>query len=185
MKKIIALFAALALLCAFTAASAEEVTVYQEQDQFSISITLPEGAQVIDTTANDQFSMTELGFAAGGRPTVIITVAADELYVGQSLSDLTEDEKQLIISEITVEMAAPAVDLRTSPEGYEYIVANETTEGNDASDTVMLLNGYFIMVHVYYEDYAELTEVDAQIGPSIMETLQYLSDTAQTSQFSG
>lgn len=174
MKKILPILIVLALLCSVTAATAEELEIQQGEDLFSIGVTLPEGAHVANFTSDDQFSMLEIGFDTEGRPSIVITVAADELYIGQSLSDLTQDEKNLIISEITVEMVSPQVEIRTSQAGYEYIVANETTEANDTSDTMMLLDGYFVMVHVYNEDYSELNPEDAEIGPSIVETLHYL-----------
>ena len=177
MKKTMALLLALCLVCALSAAAAQTVEIYREDASFYIEVTLPNGARVADTQTDEHFSMTELEYITEGKPVVVITTAADELYVGQSLSDLSKEDVELIINEITVEMTDPAVDIRKTPEGYEYIVANESTQGNDACDTVMLVNGYFLMVQVYYPDFRELTEEDMQIGPSIVETFRFVGNT--------
>ena len=42
---------------------------------------------------------------------------------------------------------------------------------------MMLVNGYFIMVQVYYEDYRELTPDDMLIGPSIAESFRFVGNT--------
>jgi len=177
MKKIMALVLILCVVCALSAAAAQSVEIYREDTSFYIEVTLPNGARVSDTATDDHFSMTDLEYITQGKPSVVITTAADELYVGQSLSDLSKEDVELIINEITVEMADPVVDIRKTPEGYEYIVANESTENNDACDTVMLVNGYFMMVHVYYPDFRELTEEDMQIGPAVVETFRFVGNT--------
>jgi hypothetical protein len=177
MKKTAALLLILLTVCAVSAAAAQNVEIYREDSLFYIQVTLPDGAQVLSSTTDETLSMTELSYVADGKPSVVVTVAPDETYVGLSLSDLAKEEVDLIVSEITMEMAAPTVEIREAPGGYEYIVLNESTETNDASDTVMLVNGYFIMVHVFYADYHELTAQDMEIGPSIVESFQFVGNT--------
>ena len=179
MKKSIGLILALILVSGFalTALAAQPVEIYREEELFYIEVDLPNGARVAESTSNDSLFMTRLEYITDGKPSIVITVAPDEPYFGQSLSDLSKEEVELIIDEITLEMTDPSVDILDTPNGDEYIVANETTEGNDTCDTVMLADGYFIMVHVYYEDFSELTEDDMEIGPSIMDTLQCYGNT--------
>jgi hypothetical protein len=177
MKKTIALLLLLATACFLTAASAQEIEIHREDAMFYIVVTLPDGARMEDSQTDENFSKTVIGYVSTGKPTVEITTAATELYVGQNLADLPKEDVERIISEITVEMADPETEVRSTPDGYEYIVANERTEGNDACDTVMLVNGYFIMVHVYYADLSTLTPEDEQIGPSIMDTIHIVGNT--------
>ena len=177
MKNALALLLALAMVCSLAAAAAQEIEIHREDALFYIVVTLPDGAQVINSTTNEHFSLTEIGFTAPDKPTVIITTAADELYIGQSLSDLSAEEIGLIISGITVEMADPQTETHTTANGYQYIVVNEATHDNDTCDTVMLINGYFIMVHVFYDDSRELTPDDQLIGPSIVETFRFVGNT--------
>lgn len=174
MKKIVALLLALASVCALSAAAAQSVEVYRENASFYVEVTLPSGARIADTPSEGQ---TVIEYAVSGKPTVIITTAADELYTGQSLADLSKENLDLIVSGITVEMADPVTDIRKTADGREYIVANESTAENDTCDTVTLLNGYFIMIHVFYPDMRELTPEDMQIGPAIMETLRFVGNT--------
>ena len=177
MKKTIAILLLLAMALSAAFATAQEVEIHREDALFYIVVTLPNGARVKENTTDNHYSMTELTFITAGKPSVIITTAADELYIGQSLSDLSKDEVAQIISDITVEMTEPVVDIRKTADGYEYIVANESTEVNDTCDTVMLVNGYFIMVHVFYDDAHELTPEDMNIGPSIVETFRFVGNT--------
>jgi hypothetical protein len=177
MKKTAALLLILLTVCAVSAAVAQNVEIYREDSLFYIQVALPDGARVLSTTTDETLSMTELSYAAQDKPSVVITAAPDETYVGLSLSDLTKEEVDLIVNEITMEMASPAVELRTAPGGYEYIVLNESTETNDVCDTVTLVNGYFIMVHVFYADYHALTAQDMEIGPSIVESFQFVGST--------
>lgn len=177
MKKTIALLLILVSVCVFVSAAAQEIEIHREGELFYIVVTLPSGTRVNNSTTDEHFSLTEIGYLADGKPTIIITTAADELYVGQSLSDLPREDVDRIVSEITVEMADPKVEVRVTPDGYEYIVANEQTETNDACDTVMLVNGYFIMVHVYYPDFSTLTPEDEAIGPTIVETFRFVGNT--------
>ena len=177
MKKTAALLLLLLTVCAVSAAAAQSVEIYREDSQFYIQVTLPSGARVESNTADETLSMTELSYITEGKPSVVITAAPDETYVGMNLSDLTKEEVDLIVSEITMEMAAPDVEIRKTPGGHEYIVCNESTQTNDASDTVMLVNGYFIMVHVFYPDNRELSAEDMNIAPSIVESIQFVGNT--------
>ncbi len=177
MKKITALLLMLALLFALGAAAAQNVEIYREDSLFYIEVTLPNGARTETPVAEDTMTRTNVEFITPGRPSVVITVTPDETYAGLSLSDLSREEVELIISGITVEMTNPEVEIRKTAEGYEYVVCNEGTAANDASDTVILVNGYFMMVHVFYPDYSELTPEDMEIGPSIVETFRFVGNT--------
>jgi len=177
MKRILALLLTAVSVCLITCAAAQDVTIHGEDTAFFVKVTLPLGAQLKSSEMLDEYSMVTADFRADGKPLIIITTAIDEKYIGLSLSDLSREEVESIISTITVEMSEPETQLRTSDDGYDYIVANETTEKNDVSDTVMLVNGYFIMVHVYYEDFSELSEEDNEIGPDIMDTLSFIGFT--------
>jgi hypothetical protein len=178
MKKVFTfLLALISAVCVLSAATAQEVKIHQENGSFYIVIAPPNGARVVRSTTEDHFTRTDLAYITEGKPSVTITVAGDDLYFGLNLSDLSSDGVDLIINEVTVEMSEPGVDIYKTPAGYEYIVANETTEGNDACDTLMLVNGYFIMVHVFYDNYTELTEQDMEIGPDIVNTLRFVGNT--------
>ncbi|MFH1512921.1 MAG: hypothetical protein ABIG45_06170 [Bacillota bacterium] len=177
MKKAIALALVLVSVFALAAAQAQEVEIHREDALFYIVVTLPNGARVAQSQTDGHNSMTDIEFITPGKPSVVITTAADEMYIGQSLSDLTKEEVELIINGITVEMAQPVSDIRKTADGYEYIVVNESMQENDTCDTVMLVNGYFIMVHVFYEDFSELTPEDQEIGPSIVETFRFVGNT--------
>ncbi|MBN1778132.1 MAG: hypothetical protein JW811_08435 [Clostridiales bacterium] len=177
MRKITTTVLILALICAFVpAAAAQEIEIHPENAQFYIVATLPGGSRVENSMTDGYFSLTEIEYITVGRPSVVITTAADELYIGRSLSDLSKEDVNLIIATITVEMSEPVVEVGATPDGYEYIVVNESTATNDTCDTVMLINGYFIMVHVFYADFSELTEADMEIGPAIVETFRFVSN---------
>ena len=177
MKRILSLLFILALLCTASAASAQEIEIHREDNLFYIVVTLPSGARVTDYSADEYFSLTKIDYVTAGMPSVVITAAPDELYTGQSLSDLPKDDIDLIINEITVEMTNPVTEIRSTANGYEYIAVNESTADNDACDCVMLINGYFVMVHVYHTDFSELTPDEVTIGPSIIETLRFVGNT--------
>lgn len=179
MKKTIALMLVLAAGCAFAPATAQDIEIRWEDAMSYIVFTLPEGAQVASSLTDGQFSMTEVEFPAAGKPRVIITTAADELYVGLDLANLPQEDVDRIIREITVEMAEPSVEIRVTPDGHMYIVANESTPANDTCDAVTLINGYFVMVNVFYADFSELTAEDQEIAPSIVETFRFV-DNANT-----
>ncbi|HPJ02006.1 MAG TPA: hypothetical protein PKU80_04135 [Candidatus Limiplasma sp.] len=177
MKKTIAVLLLIAAVFTWTAAAAQDIEIHREGELFYIVVTLPSGTRVENSQTDEHFSLTEIGYLTSGKPVIAITTAADELYVGLSLSDLPREDIDRIISEISVEMADPKTEVRVTPEGYEYIVVNEQTDANDACDTVMLVNGYFIMVHVYYPDFSTLTPEDEAIGPAIVETFRFVGNT--------
>lgn len=177
MKKKIAILLALISVCTFMAAAAQEIEIRKEDNLFYMLVTLPSDARVESSVTDENFTQTVIGYMNPGKPDIVITTAADELYAGLDLSDLPQQEVDRIISEITVEMANPATEIRVNPEGHKYIVANEQTEDNDACDTVMLVNGYFIMVHVSYPDFSALTQADELIGPAIVETFRFVGNT--------
>ena len=177
MKKIIAVILLFASILMFAAAGAQEIEIHREDELFYIVVTLPAGARVESSMNEEHFSLMEIQYITSGMPFIVITTAADELYVGQNLSDLPSEEVDLIISGITLEMTEPDVEIRVSADGYEYIVVNETAGTNDTCDTIMLVNGYFIMVHVYYADFSELTQDDQAIGPAIVETFRFVGNT--------
>ena len=177
MKHKIALVLVLVLACAFTAAAAQDIEIQKENELFYMAVTLPSGARVENSITDDNFSLTVIGFLTPGKPTVEITVAADELYAERNLSGLPQEDVDRIISGIIVEMANPKTEIRVSQSGYAYIVANEQEDANDTSDTVMLVNGYFVMVKVYYPDFSTLTQADEEIGPAIVETFRFVGNT--------
>ena len=177
MKKTIALLLLLAVAFTGVLASAQEIEIHREDAQFYMVVTLPSGARVESSQNDENFSLTVIGYIESGKPTIEITTAATELYAGLRLTDLAKEDVERIISDITVEMADPVTEVRTSPDGYEYIVANEQTEDNDTCDTVMLVNGFFIMVKVFYPDLSELTPEDEQIGPSIVDSFRFVGNT--------
>jgi hypothetical protein len=177
MKKALALLLLLAAVCAISAAAAQSVEIYREDDLFYIEVTLPSGARVSDSSGDESLFRTDLQYIAEGKPSVVISAAPDEPYTGLSLADLSQEDISLIVQSITVEMCEPQWDIQRTQEGYEYVVCNETATANDTCDTVMLVNGYFIIVHVFYEDNSELTEADMAIGPSIVESLRFIGNT--------
>lgn len=177
MKKTIALLLMLAVMLAGVFASAQEIEIHREDAQFYMVVALPSGARVESSQTDDNFSLTVIGYIAPGKPSVEITTAATELYVGLSLSDLSREDVERIVSDITVEMADPKTELRATPDGFEYVVANEQAADNDTCDTVMLVNGFFIMVKVYYPGHGELTPEDELIGPSIVDSFRFVGNT--------
>ena len=174
MKRTFALLLILSLLCILASAAAQEAVITKEDAPFSVAFTLPGGSRVSELTANDAYSMSSIRFLTGHKPAVDVIMAPAALYGGLSFADLSAEEIDQIIKELTVEMTQPVADIRATPDGHEYIAANEADKRNDTSDAVMLVNGYFIMVHVYYENFGELNTQDNAIAPSIVDTFRFI-----------
>jgi|GEM_PF-2087709 len=174
MKRTFALLLILSMLCILASAAAQEAVITKEDAPFSVAFTLPGGARVSELTANDAYSMSSVRFITGYRPAVDIIIAATEKYSGLSFADLSAGEIDKVITDLTAEMTHPVADIRATPDGHEYIVANETDKRNDTSDAVMLVDGYFIMVHVYYDNFGELSDQDVKIAPSIVDTFRFI-----------
>ena len=72
MKKIAALLLLLGLACVIWPAAAQEIEIHREEPLFYIVVTLPEGAQVAQSTTDDHFSLTELEYLVTGKPVIVI-----------------------------------------------------------------------------------------------------------------
>ena len=174
MKKLFALLLVVALMFTVTALAADTAAtkIYEEDDDFDLYITLPEGASIVSAETVDAYTYMLVAMDGYDFLDISIVIGPDEQHTDMSLADLSEADVNEIIGWYTEEMLVPSTQYVTVEGGYDYIFLNENTENNDSSEAITLIRGYDVMISVTHTDYAELNEADAAISSMLMQTLQ-------------
>ncbi len=170
MKKWLSLLLALVMVCLALTAMAEQITIDEQSDYFDASFTVPQGAVVSQKNEGD---VTAIDIQSAHDPSVHyhFVVAPGEDCAGRNLADLTEDEKDILASMLTDNMAQPAFSYTEMPNGKLMLIAEETTADNDFAYYVTLCNGYFFSMYVAREDYSELKLEDVTIAIEMLNSL--------------
>lgn len=150
MKKFFALLLTLSLLCCAALAETTSLT--------NVVLPLPEGAEIVTSYADESYYGAEVH--KDGVANVMFIVAPSEIYDGQSLADLSEEDLKDLTDLILEDMAdGSTCALETTPSGNQYLMIRERGEGN-SNIILTVYRGYFIQLTQFNEDFSELTDAD-------------------------
>lgn len=173
MKKILSV--ALAVIMLLCAAALADAVVVQRTDTYEITSMIPKG-----------YSFTEADYAdvIGGlfkpenpnQPYYTLLVAYNEEYTElfgeeSSLSDLSEEQLQAGIAELTREFADPEVKVTTTGLGTVVIVVNEQGSESEYATVLSVYHGYFAQIYIDQLNGRPITDEEIQVAVDIMTSL--------------
>ncbi len=180
MKKLISVLLATLLLVSCSAAfaeAAEAVAIADPASSFNVTIVLPEGAQITDTTAKDDYAMTLIDFLAdlGDEDTFDYTViiAPTELYEG-SMEDMTDEQIREIADICVQDLDDPTYEIKTLENGNKVIVYEDKGEEFDCLVFTSIHNGYMVQVAALAVDFGDSEALVRDNVTKLAESLTYI-----------
>lgn len=177
MKKILALVLSLALLLGM--ASLAETYVIDEGTTYCVTVEAPEG-----------YSFTEVDYGdfIGGlfksddedAPIyfTLLVAYSDEYadYFGKEaiLNDLTEEQLEIAISELTSDFEAPEVTTGLTDFGTLCIIVNEQGCESEFASILTVYHGYFIQIYIDSPSGLEIGQELIDTGLGIMSSLELI-----------
>lgn len=175
MKKILSILCAIALLLSTAAvlaeASEETIEIGQQAPDFSITMTLPEGYTSEQTYEEGNMIVSIYNEAdADNNSTFIVTVGFSEEYDGQTLTELTEEEKAAFIEQMGIEMNNPVFSQSKTSHGTAVFFLEDETDDPSLSYAIgmSIYEGYVINMHVFPGNDKVLTDEDISLGLEIL-----------------
>lgn len=171
MKKLSAVLCVLVILFAVSFAAAQTVRFVEDSPDFNIEMELPEGTVLGNQTSQGLVSVVELRH--NDRANVRVSIAPSELYDGQSLKDMSDEDVGLLVTALCSEYASPLVEIGETPEGneYIYICSNEIT---DIDSICTVYKGYFITLTQMNDDLSPLADSDQEYLLTLLYNLKFL-----------
>ena len=167
MKKILSLLIALCICFGTAAALAEVIQLDEPIPGYEMTITLP---AEVESTLDSQDDWHWIRFTCEG-PIFDLTIAPSDLFEGKNMSDLSEDDKAVMIEQFSDHAAVPNTQFMTLENGLEVFLLEEETELNDFAVMQALIHGSFVGLHVRNEDYAKLSAQDLENMIAIMQSI--------------
>lgn len=174
MKKLISVvLAAMMMLCA--AALAED-TVLESADTFRITVDAPEGYTFAEADYGDFIGGLFKPDDANEKPYYTLLIAYSEEYAARfgresTLNDLSEDELNAAIADLTSDFADPQITVAVTGLGTKVIIANEQGSESEFATILTVYHGYFVQIYIDQLNGRELTEAEIQTGLDIMTSL--------------
>jgi hypothetical protein len=174
MKKIFALFLALALLAVAPLSLAETVKLTEDASGFDLTLDLPDGA-TISVENNGDVPYTFITFADETAPKLFISVAPDEEYEGDTLSSLSADELETFFTTVSADMDAPSYQMNKTAGGYDYMLVEDASQ-TDSAVMVLIYEGYFVQMTVWNNGYTVLSNDELTVAESLLDTLRIVEN---------
>lgn len=173
MKKILSV--ALAVVMLMCSAALADAIVVQRTDTYEITSVIPKGYSFIETDYADVIG----GLFKPENPDspyyTLIVAYNDEyaLLFGEesSLSDLTEEQLQAGIDELTRDFADPEVKVTTTGLGTVVIVVNEQGSESEYATVLSVYHGYFAQIYIDQLNGRPITDEEIQVAIDIMTSL--------------
>lgn len=181
MKKIFALLMAMLMLAGFTCAVAEEeaTTIQNATPEFDVTTVVPEGYQLEETRYE---STVYLLFTTQteGKPDYIVSIAHSEEYDGLTLNELSDEEKEALLVQMSEDFAAPEVHDLVTESGTQVYLINETVaEGDDDADAsyatgFTIYKGYFFQIAAIKDDFDVLSQEEIDLAMKILSDIWFV-----------
>lgn len=173
MKRYAALILTVCLLLASGATCAETVKLLEISPAFDLEAELPEGVTVEQEILNEQMTRIQVVFPGAGHPDYTLLISPSELYDDQMMADLTEEEIEVLFTEVAKEMQSPSYEVMTVEDGLMMMVVNEEA-GSDYAYVITIYGGFFIQVYVAHEDYATLTQEEVAEAINLLDSIRVI-----------
>ena len=162
MKKLIALLLTLSL-CAFAfGAMAEEVKITEDADSFDISVIVPEGYTLGESTMENEIAITDFTpDDPAAKPNITLVVAYSEEYEGMSMTkDMSDEDIKALYGVVDDSYNSDNYTVGVTDDGWKYLQVVDNEEENGYAAFIMIHNGYFIEVAVMFDDFRPLDDFD-------------------------
>ena len=174
MKKILA-FALAAVMLACGVALAED-TVLNTESSLKITVDVPEGYTFAETDYGDFIGGLFKPADENAQTYYTLLVAFSEEYAERfgresRLNDLTQEELDAAIAELTSDFASPEITMATTGLDTIVIVVNEQGSESEYATILTVYHGYFVQVYIDQLDGRPITDEEIQIGLDIMTSL--------------
>lgn len=173
MKKCFALLLALTLVMGASLASATELEVSQATTEFDVTLEIPEGYEAVQDRENGNLYIDILP-SDKAQPEYWLSIGYSEEYDGVTFNDLSEEDVDSIVAEISTAFAAPVWSEATTKEGTQVCVMDETEGESDWALIFTIYKGYFITVQIEKDDYSMLSEADIQRAVDLLGDMHFV-----------
>ena len=177
MKKILSIVLSMMMLLTFV--SVAEDTVIESTPECSITVDAPEGYTFVEA---------EYGEFIGGlfKPddencflyyTLLIAYSDEYATVfgrDSILNDLTEEQLNAAIVELTADYAQPEVTIAETGFGTKVIIVNEQGSESEYVSILTVYHGYFIQMYIDEVAGNQITAEQIQTGLDIMTSLELI-----------
>ena len=182
MKKMLAILCAMMMVLAIAPVWAEEaeetVEIGQQVQDFSITMTVPEGyvSSQYYVEGNMYVSVTDENDITAS-PIYVITIAYSEEYDGQTLSVLSDEEKEAFIAQMGVEMNNPVFSQKETGNGSAVFFLEDDVEDAELSFAIgmSVYEGYVVNMYITPAEDRALSDEDIALGLQILTDLWFVA----------
>lgn len=178
MKRILILTLCLSLLCVSALAGTLPVELEVMGDGCTLVYGLPEGVSDI-VTKEHLDGMVTMSFVLEDdtMPNYIMVISPSETdkLSGKSMTDLTAQEIEELVAYTAEESTAYDYEMVTMQDGWPAaLILNEEGE-SDWVDAFTVIEGYFIQIHGWHDDFATLTDAENQFAFTLLDNVDILT----------
>lgn len=172
MKKLIAIFMALTLCLSATCALAEAVQIPEAASSFDLSVIVPEGYTLSDSSIVGELSINSFEPTdPAAMPEMSLAIAYSEEYSEISLTkDLSDEQIKELYSLIDDGYVSDSYTVGVTDDGWKYLQVIDNEDENGYATLLMIHDGYFIEVFVSYDDFRPLTEDDLAAAKKLLDS---------------
>lgn len=171
MKRLSVLLVTLLMIFSSTVAFATTVTLPENADQFDITMELPDGAQATEPILENDYTMVIVDM--NNLASVYVMLAPSDVYAGQSLADLTEEDVANLQAQTAEDLDDPVSETKVTPSGNQYILVQD--KGEHAGATIFTLyKGYFIQLSQFHEDFSAINDDDLDFMMNILYGIEFI-----------
>lgn len=173
-KKLMSALLAAVMALSLSFALAEDVPIPEVSPSFDLTITLPEGA-TLENNMFEELSLNTIHLANPAKPTYTVAVAYDDLYMGRSLPDLSEEELEELFFAAIGMMDEEIADytMHTLEDGVMIMIVYES-ESPEYVDVLTLRDGFFIELFGGYQGQTEpkpVTQEDFEYAVELIDAI--------------
>ena len=174
MKKLFALVLAAMLLFSFAAVAEEARTEIEYDENLSFSLIVPDG-YIEDDFVEEGIMTIVILHDDETKPNFVINIAPDDEFDEVvRLNDMSEEDVNHLIADLTEDLANPVSELRTTAAGTGVIVIDEQNAEYDVATFTTIYHGYVVTMYAGYNDGSTITEEDITLGMQIYSDLEFI-----------
>ena len=179
MRKILAF--ALAFVMLACGAALAENTALNADSEFGITVDVPEGYTFTETDYGDFIGGLFKPEDETTMPYYTLLVAFSEEYAERygresRLNDLTQEELDDLVSELTRDFASPEITMGVTGMDTIVIIVNEQGSESEYATILTVYHGYFVQVYIDQLDGRPITDEEIQTGLEIMTSLAMVEE---------
>ncbi|MDD3336208.1 MAG: hypothetical protein PHI98_11945 [Eubacteriales bacterium] len=174
MKKLLCILLTMLLSCtaAFAEATDQSVTLESPAKNFTIKATLPQGLSKGQVVLTEDYAAIDFDNSDNTACSYILIVAPSEEYANKNLSDLSDDERNAILSIMVADCDQVDYGTVTLENGNTMLYYTESGAA-DMGNILDVHDGYFIQLTYVHNEATPILESDMLAAEALMNTLIY------------